>query len=94
MSDIVSGGLAVTGAVLMLLAGIGVLRFPDLYSRMHAATKATVVGVVLISIAGAVAIEGAGAQILLAAAFLLLTAPTAAHFIARAVHRDEGDVLE
>lgn len=94
MSGAVSGSLALAGAVLMLLAGVGVLRFPDLYSRMHAATKATVVGVMLISIAGAVAIDGAAARILLAAALLLLTVPTASHFIARASYRAEGDVLD
>lgn len=90
MVEVLSGGLAVAGSMLMLLAGIGVLRFPDLYSRMHAATKATAVGVVLIGVAGAVAIDGAAAQILLAAALLLVTAPTAAHFIARAAYRAEG----
>lgn len=90
MSDVISGSLALGGAILMLLAGVGVLRFPDLYSRMHAATKATAVGVVLISVAGAVAIDGARGQILLAAALLLITAPTAAHFIARAAYRAEG----
>jgi len=90
MGDVLSGSFALGGAVLMLVAGVGVLRFPDLYSRMHAATKATSVGVVLIGVAGAVTIEGAAAQILLAAALLLVTAPTAAHFIARAAYRAEG----
>lgn len=58
MSDAIVGTLAIAGALLVLLAGIGVLRFPDLYARMHAATKATTVGIALICIAGALAIDG------------------------------------
>jgi len=90
MTDVIVGTLAIAGALLVLLAGVGVLRFPDLYARMHAATKATTVGIALISIAGAIAIDGGAAKILLAAAVILVTAPSAAHFIGRAAYRAEG----
>jgi multicomponent Na+:H+ antiporter subunit G len=90
MSEAIVGTLAIAGAALVLLAGIGVLRFPDLYARMHAATKATTVGIGLISIAGAIAIDGGAAKILLAAAIIFITAPSAAHFIGRAAYRAEG----
>ena len=90
MTDVVVGLLVIAGAMLIALAGIGVLRFPDLYSRMHAATKATTIGIVLISIAGAIAIDGGAAKILVAAAFILITAPSAAHFIGRSAYGVEG----
>lgn len=90
MTDAIIGTLAIAGALLILLAGVGVLRFTDLYARMHAATKATTVGIALIAIAGAIAIEGGAAKILLAAVVIFITAPSAAHFIGRAAYRAEG----
>ena len=90
MTDAFVGTLAIARALLVLLAGIGVLRFPDLYARMHAATKATTVGIALICIAGALAIDGRAAKFLLAAAVIFITAPSAAHFIGRAAYRAEG----
>ena len=88
MIDIIVGVLALLGALLVLLAGIGVVHFPDLYSRMHAATKAATVGIGLISIAGALAVDGGASRILLAAVTIFITAPSAAHFIGRAAYRD------
>jgi len=48
------GILAFVGGALVLLAGVGVLRFEDLYSRMHAATKAPTLGALLIGVAGVI----------------------------------------
>ena len=90
MTEVITDVLAIAGAVLVLLAGVGVLRFPDLYARMHAATKASTLGIGLIGIAGAISIDGGAAKILLAAALIFVTAPSAAHFIGRAAYRAEG----
>ena len=90
MADVIVGSLAIAGALFVLLAGVGVLRFPDLYARMHAATKATTVGIALVGIAGAIAIDGGTAKIVLAVAVIFVTAPSAAHFIGRAAYRAEG----
>jgi multicomponent Na+:H+ antiporter subunit G len=90
VSDIIVGVLAIAGGVLVLLAGVGVLRFPDLYARMHATTKATSVAIGLICLAGAIAIDGGAAKLLLAAGLIFNTAPTAAHFIGRSAYRVEG----
>lgn len=90
MADAIAGALAVAGAVLVLLAGIGVVRFPDLYSRMHAATKASTLGIALVSVAGAVALDSGRGKILLAAAVIFITAPSAAHFVGRSAYRAEG----
>ena len=79
------------GAAFALLAAIGVLRLPDLYTRMHAASKAGAVGggmillaVALISFDGAVALRA-----ILGTGFLLLTTPVAAHLLARVYHRGD-----
>ena len=77
------------GAVLALIAAIGVLRMPDLFTRMHAATKTGTVGVSVVTIGmmihfGNITVTSRG---LLVIAFFLLTAPVAAHMIARAAYR-------
>jgi multicomponent Na+:H+ antiporter subunit G len=87
--DLVRGVLAIAGATLVLLAAVGVLRFPDLYSRMHAATKATVVGLVLVAIAGALTVEANAGKLLLATALILVTAPVGAHLLGRSAYRAE-----
>ncbi|OWY60016.1 hypothetical protein B7486_71470 [cyanobacterium TDX16] len=88
--DVLVGVLALLGSALVLLAGVGVLRFPDLYSRMHAATKASTLGIGLVCLAGALGIDGGTAKILLAGVAIFVTAPSAAHFIGRAAARAEG----
>ncbi|MGB3409895.1 MAG: monovalent cation/H(+) antiporter subunit G [Microthrixaceae bacterium] len=90
MADIIIGVLAIAGAVLVVLAGIGVVRFSDIYARMHAATKAPTVGIVLVGIAAALALDNGRAKILIAVAFIFITAPSAAHFVGRAAYRAEG----
>lgn len=81
--------LMVTGAVFSLLSAIGVLRLPDLYTRMHAASKAGAVGAGLVLLSLALA-SGDGPVILraiLGILFLLLTTPVSAHLLARAAYR-------
>ena len=77
------------GGLLTLVASIGVLRMPDLFTRMHAATKTGTVGVSAVTIGmmihfGNITVTSRG---LLVIAFFLLTAPVAAHMIARAAYR-------
>ncbi|MDQ3034403.1 MAG: monovalent cation/H(+) antiporter subunit G [Myxococcota bacterium] len=78
--------LVLGGALFMLIAAIGVLRLPDLFTRMQAATKAGAVG--LVGIVGAVALSLQRGEVtvlaLLLMAFVVMTAPVAAHTIARA----------
>lgn len=81
--------LVVTGGVFTLLAAVGVVRLPDVYTRMHAASKAGTVGSGLMLLAaGLHSLEGAVlARAVAGVAFFLLTAPVAAHLVARAAHR-------
>lgn len=77
------------GGLLSVVAAVGVLRMPDLFLRMHAATKVGTVGVSSIVVGlmihfGSITVISRG---LLVIAFFLLTAPVAAHMIARSAYR-------
>jgi multicomponent Na+:H+ antiporter subunit G len=81
--------LLLAGSAFSLLAAIGVLRLPDLYTRMHAASKAGAVGgglvllaVALVSFDGSVALRA-----IIGTGFLLLTTPVSAHLLAQVSHR-------
>ena len=86
MSDWVSGALFVAGGILALLAAIGVLRMPDVFTRMQASTKASTLGVGCL-LAG-LALQHPDVSVVIRAgtisAFLMLTTAVAAHVIARA----------
>jgi len=86
MSTLVAALLMVGGTAFMLVAAIGLLRLPDLYTRMHAVTKAGTLGVGLILMAAAVSFGELSvvARVLVALLFVLLTAPVSAHMIGRA----------
>ncbi|NRQ14015.1 monovalent cation/H(+) antiporter subunit G [Ensifer sesbaniae] len=81
--------LLIVGAVFSLLAAIGILRFPDLYTRMHAASKAGTIGSGLLLLAAGV--HSLDAAILIRALagffFFVLTAPISAHLLAKAAHQ-------
>jgi multicomponent Na+:H+ antiporter subunit G len=79
----------VIGAVFMLIAAIGVWRFPDVFTRMQAATKAGTLGVGCLAISVAIhfAELAVTVNVALIALFFFLTSPVAAHRIGRAAHR-------
>lgn len=89
MQTILSSALAILGAFFFLLAAIGVIRFPDLLMRMHAATKAGAFGGALLLIACAIQFGEWGVTIkaALIMVFFYLTAPVAGHVLARAGYR-------
>jgi multicomponent Na+:H+ antiporter subunit G len=74
------------GAALMLLAAIGIIRLPDLPTRMHASTKSGALGTSLIMVGVALAFmdTAVSARALAIISFIILTAPVAAHVIGRA----------
>lgn len=84
----VTAGLLVAGAAFLLLAAIGVVRMPDLFMRMQAAAKASTLGVTFMILAAGVYFGDLAitTRVLLVIAFLFLTAPVAAHVIARAAY--------
>jgi multicomponent Na+:H+ antiporter subunit G len=87
--DIIAGVLLVGGAVLSLAAALGLVRFPDALSRLHAGTKPQVLGLIFVVIAIALSTRSWPVLLLLSPVVVLqmLTAPTAAHMVGRAGYR-------
>ncbi|CAM3242095.1 Na(+)/H(+) antiporter subunit G1 [Arthrobacter ulcerisalmonis] len=87
--DLVSAIFMVVGAVMSLGAAIGLLRFPDLLSRMHAATKPQVLGLFLLLAAIGLQMRTVWVWPVLVVAwiFQLLTVPVSAHMVGRAGYR-------
>ena len=85
MITIITSTLLLLGALFALIAAIGIVRMPDIYCRMHAATKAGAFGVSLILLALCVALPTLRVciQSILIIGFFYLTAPVAAHLIGR-----------
>ena len=87
--DLLAAVGLVLGAFLSLAAGVGLVRFPDALSRLHAATKPQILG--LIFIVAAIALMSRSWSTLLALApilvFQMLTAPISAHMVGRAGYR-------
>lgn len=93
----ISESLMLGGALLTLIAAIGVLRFPDALTRMHALTKASTVGFGLVAIGAAMSLPTANdvTSALLAFGLQLLTLPVAATLIANSTYwarRSETDL--
>lgn len=88
-ADIIASVCLIGGALLALAAGVGVLRFPDLLSRMHAGTKPQVLGLILVLIGLSLRLRSGAAvwALVLVALFQMLTAPVAAHLVGRAGYR-------
>ena len=89
VADVLAGACLISGALLSLAAGVGLLRFPDLLSRMHAATKPQVLGLLLILVGTALRLANVIdiTTLVLVGIFQLATAPVAAHMVGRAVYR-------
>jgi len=85
---ILVGLLVIVGALFTLFAALGVLRFPDLYTRMHAASKAGVFGSGLILVGLAIYADDSAIAIraILAVLFLILTTPISAHLLSKAAY--------
>ena len=90
IKEIVVMALLFLGAGLMFLAGIGILRMPDLFLRMSSTAKAGTLGAGMILIGAAVYFNEFGifTRVFAIISFLLLTAPIAAHMIGRAAYFD------
>ncbi len=86
--EYVSGILIVIGALFALVASIGLLRLPDLYTRMHAASKAGTLGSCVMLIALAVQSQDLAISMraLAGVVFFLMTVPISSHLLAKAAH--------
>lgn len=86
IADYTLVGLISLGTVFVFLAGLGVLRMPDLYLRISVTTKAATLGIGLILFGAAIHFTETSVttRILAIILFLLLTAPVSAHLIGKA----------
>jgi len=86
--EVIAGVLLLLGAAFVLVSAIGVVRFPDVYMRMHAATKAGTLGAGLMLGAASIVFGDLGITVrsFVVFFFLLLTAPVAAHVLGRAAY--------
>lgn len=89
MTTWISAGLILVGAAFMLVAALGVARFPDVFTRMQASTKAGSLGIGFLMAAAALHFHqlAVTAQAVLIAVLFMLTSPVAAQRIGRAAHR-------
>lgn len=89
--DLVGAALVLLGCFLCFSAALGILRFPDVVSRMHAATKPQTLGLILL--AGGVELSlrtwASFGTLVLIAALQLATAPVSAHLVGRTVYRTD-----
>jgi multicomponent Na+:H+ antiporter subunit G len=88
MSDVVGYVLIAVGILFNIFGCIGLVRFPDVYNRLQAATKCVTLGTVLLLVGVALA-NGTGAmaaKAIICAVFILVTSPTAAHAIAKGAY--------
>lgn len=94
VSDVVGSVLLLAGCALSLIAAIGMVRLPDLLTRMHAATKPQVLGLVLVIAGLALRLREPEAlgMLVLVVLFQMATAPVAAHMVGRAAFR--GDQVD
>jgi len=81
--------LLALGGLFSLLAAVGILVMPDVYTRMQAASKAVTFCATSIVLAAALHFQEAGvvARCLLVCVFLFVTIPVASHLVARAAYR-------
>lgn len=88
--DLASGIFLLTGGALGVLGGLGLLRFPDFYTRLHAAgvTDTLCALLIVVGLALQSGLSLLTIKLALILLFLLFTAPTASHALARAAMAD------
>lgn len=92
--DVVSAVLMLSAVAFVLLAAVGLQRFDDVFSRIHAATKAITLGVVLVAGGAALQMDRTSDVIKLALAVVLqlVSAPVSAHVVGRASYWAGGEL--
>lgn len=78
------------GVVFSAVGIIGMLRFPDVYTRLHASSKVATLGIIFLLLGLVCFMPALILKAIVLAGFLILTAPVASHAIASAAHRSMG----
>ena len=87
--DLIGGIMLIVGSAFLLLAAVGVIRFDDIYARLHAAAKAPTLGVVFTGFGAALTIRStmATVAVTLVIVLQLIAGPVGTHMLARSVYR-------
>jgi len=96
MFGIIGNIFIVIGVIFNLLGCLGLLRFPDYYTRLQASTKSVTLGTcgILLGVFFASGFNEAGVKALLCLVFLIITTPVSAHALARAAHKSKVQLWE
>jgi len=101
MTDFAAGVMWIVGSAFAFLAALGILRMPDVFTRMQASTKASTLGLGCLLVGTALELDDLASiiRVMSIGAFTLLTTPVSAHVIARASYRADvplwdGTVLD
>ena len=96
MREMISLLLLLTGAVFVFIAALGVVRMPDMFLRMSAASKAGSLGASLALLAAALYFYdlAIAVRVIATIAFIFLTTPVAAHLITRAAYVNDVPLWE
>ena len=101
MNETIGLTLLIIGITFDVIGCIGLVRLPDVYNRLQAATKCVTLGtsMILLSVVFYTGINAIGVKALLCIWFVLITSPTGAHAIARAAHKSgvrlwKGSVMD
>jgi multicomponent Na+:H+ antiporter subunit G len=99
VNEIVGMVIIGLGLLFQVLGALGLVRLPDVYNRLQAATKSITLGAISIAIGVGIAEPALLPKSLIVAFFLLLTNPIASHAIARSAYRSgvplwEGSVID
>ncbi len=88
MFDVIGIAFITVGVAFDFFGCIGLVRFPDIYNRLQAATKCVTLGscFILFGVFLVSGISATGVKAILCAIFILLTSPTSAHALARGAH--------
>ena len=98
IDEIVSASLILIGGIICVISAIGIIRFPDVYTRSHAATKSTTLGVLLSLFGTFIYIwlteSIISVRLILGIIFVFITAPVSGHLIIRAAYRSNVEMTE
>jgi multicomponent Na+:H+ antiporter subunit G len=90
ISSYIFVGIVLIGSILTVISALGIFRLPDVYTRNHAASKTSTLGVTLVLLGTFlyfwIAKDHFNSRILLAIFFIFMTAPVAGHLISRAAY--------
>lgn len=98
VGEFIGAALILIGSIISVISAIGIIRFPDVYTRAHAATKSSTLAVLLTLIGTFIYIWFSDAfisvRVILGILFVFITAPVSGHLIIRAAYRSNVELSD